>query len=68
MSANGVLRESWEVHCATCERPLLGLAHGRAKLDAASEAKHYGWRQTRGNLWVCSVCAALQPQAEGGEG
>jgi len=58
--ANGVLVKTWEVHCANCERPQLGLAWGGSVPDAAEELRRYGWHTRRG-LWVCESCSEKLP-------
>ena len=54
---NGKLRKTWEVHCARCEHPVLGVGYGGSTAEAASELRQqYGWGTVNG-LWMCRDCA-----------
>ncbi len=51
---NGELQPTYEVHCAACEQPYLGL--GQARSQAVSVLKRDGWRVLN-KLWHCEDCA-----------
>lgn len=53
----GVFIKSWEVHCAGCERALLGVGRRQWVKAAAREARAAGWG-LRGGLWHCPACGA----------
>jgi hypothetical protein len=55
--ADGVFIKSWEVHCAGCEAPLLGIGRHGSTPDAAEDARAEGWR-IRGGLWHCEPCVS----------
>ncbi len=53
----GYFIKSWEVHCAGCEAPLLGIGRHGSTADAAKDARAEGWR-VRNGLWHCASCVA----------
>jgi hypothetical protein len=52
--SNGVLLESFDVHCQVCERPQLGL--GPKKSDAVRYLRSIGWKKHE-SRWHCYKCA-----------
>jgi len=52
---SGHLICNWEAHCARCERPVLGLAHGKTREAAEAELLIYRWSRHDGK-WHCPFC------------
>lgn len=65
--SNGVLVQSFDVHCQECERPQLGL--GPKKSDAVRYLRRIGWKKF-GRLWHCQHCEpkAVNAGAKSDEG
>lgn len=69
---DGKLIPSYEVHCAICEKPALGL--GRTLKQAKESLRgHYGWREHMAYGWCCDTCSRRSArltakQTEGREG
>lgn len=59
----GYFIKSWEVHCAGCEEPLLGIGRNGSTPEAAAQARREGWR-VRDKLWHCGWCAASKDAAK----
>lgn len=51
---NGVVRASFEAHCAGCETAYTGLGHTAS--GAAVRLRRDGWTR-RGGLWRCAACS-----------
>lgn len=54
---DGKIMPTFDVHCAICERPALGLGYGKTKKAAEQELKGYGWREHMSLGWVCCTPA-----------
>lgn len=61
--SNGVLVQSFDVHCQVCERPQLGL--GPKKSDAVRSLRKCGWKKID-RRWHCDDCApkVVRPNQE----
>lgn len=57
---DGLIKTFCEVHCVSCEAPMLGLPHPLRR--AAERLEAHGWRQI-GRRWTCPQCrATLTPE------